>query len=150
MSEFALSYTGAEVNELLATVNDNHGAWDSISQVSDYVVAQGTSGDWNYIKFASGLAIVSGTTTVSSKISTAWGGIYETPSSYYVDYPIKFSEIPVCTMGISSSTGAISGIEVSTGASTTRTPIFWLMRGDTGGDVTYTTDVSITAIGRWK
>ena len=53
-------------------------------------------------------------------------------------------------MGIVSSNGVISGIEFGEGASTTRTPKFWLMRFVTGGETIYTADVGIIAIGRWK
>ena len=56
MSDYTLSYTGEEVNGLLNTVNSNHAAWDSISQHFDYIINQGTSGIWTFIKYASGIA----------------------------------------------------------------------------------------------
>lgn len=137
MSDYTLSYTGEEVNGLLNTVNSNHAAWDSISQVEDSIVAQGVSGNWTWRKYASGIAECWGIqrVTLSSTgnywfstialpftfhkkagslnefITTVSGGAYNTTSLYPSEYYdcSEITEVKAAAVNVTStSTETIS------------------------------------------
>ena len=123
----------------------------SSNSVKDYPTAQGTSGGWHYWKFANGLAIVSRVVTCSSKIATAWGGVYESASYWSYSYPFTFAAKPALSISQGNCyTGGILSIETLDDGGLTKTPTMFLTRGATGSTYTYDAEVSIIAIGRWK
>lgn len=117
------------------------------SEMSDFVVEQGTEGIWTYKKWASGVAECWGeyTTTVSSW--NGWGSIYES-QGMYAEYPSElFIEVPQFMASISH--GDFGGwIEVYNGASNTRTPVFYVLRPT--NNVTGSVSIGMYVIGLWK
>lgn len=148
MSEYTLSYTGAEVNELLSTVSDNHDAWDSISQAKDYIVDQGTSGIWTYAKYASGVA-----RCWTKDVSVTLTVISEQIRSYY-SFPITFLKNPnviasPCNIGRPSWLLRGDGCFGAEALSTTQFAVCAIAgSGEAYLPITFTFAVEV--IGRWK
>lgn len=69
----------------------------------DYIVEQGTSGEWEYIKWNSGRAELRLTQTYTTDIAVAWGSLFLTSkngSATTIDrtYPFTFTEPPCATI----------------------------------------------------
>lgn len=155
MSDYTLSYTGEEVDELLNTVNSNHEIWDTISQVSgDYIVQEGMSGDWTYRKWNNGIVECWMKTVRNTDITYAWGEFYI--SQYALNstaYPIEFVDYPIVTasvQGINTDYAVIAVVE-GTGDSLTTSPKVYVGR-PSGSSVTAFKDymISVYVIGMWK
>lgn len=115
--------------------------------IADYVVEQGTSGEWTYRKWASGIAECWGLWTTTSTFPNAYGGAYESASSLKKNLPsgLFIEVVPLFSGAASTSNGAwIENPRVSTtGVSTYVMNIV---------KQTSAIDVSIYAkvTGRWK
>ena len=118
----------------------------------DYVVEQGTSGDWIYRKWSSGVAECWCLhTDTSVGISTAWGSIFESARMGHISYPTGlFTDQPVCTVQVQNSPqGAVLSLEITAkGASAATTPYWAYARATAVTNMTIT--VGIHAIGKWK
>ena len=155
MSEYNLSYTGAEVNELLSTVSDNHGAWDSISQ-TNHIVAEGTSGEWTYRKWSNGVAECwLSKTWTSDDGFFAWGNVYvcsEGDALIPRSYPFEFVDYPV----VSASYGNVdeNAYTIATtieSITKTKSPVVRGLRASAiASGTSLTFQATIYAIGRWK
>lgn len=77
-----------EISQLRAENEELKAAWDSVSQASDYIVSEGTSGDWYYRKWASGWAECYG-------IAGQYISSVNTSTTTYFDYPFAFTERPI-------------------------------------------------------
>ena len=76
-------------------IKDALGSANIVNAAKDYVIARGTSGHWEYIRFASGIAICAGYTTQSRKGGSAWGGIYyDSGKTGGEAYPFTFKNRP--------------------------------------------------------
>lgn len=64
------------------------------SPVADYVVAEGTSGNWRYRKWNSGVAECWGEVTVNTAITEALGAMYMVVTDYFSWPNALFSEAP--------------------------------------------------------
>ena len=125
-------------------------AVNGISQ--DYIVDAGTSDNWNYRKWASGIYECWRNYEVSDiAIDTAWGGIYY---GYVegVDFPITFIDLPVMTATVNAQTTSTIFLGTGSGSSwskfsTSQTGAFVLLRGTSG---TFSGIISIHAKGKWK
>lgn len=152
MSEYTLSYTGAEVNELLSTVSDNHDAWDSISQSADYIIAQGISNEWTWRKWNSGYAECNCITKINGTWYS-WGNWYVLNNNQ-LNFPFEFMEVPNISLsrvrGGGDYESFIDGTSYSGGdmISTTRCQPT-IIRPSAGA---YNTDyyVNILVVGYWK
>ena len=136
MSEYALSYTGAEVNELLSAVDET----------VDYIVAEGTSGIWTWVKYASGLAVCFGKNIETVDIT------HSQDDNYYgyvsvVDYPFAFASAPFLVRDCSDASGNVWTIRQSNDSLTTTPRMFPMACGSATG---YTVTSTYIAIGRWK
>lgn len=209
MSEYTLSYTGAQVDELLGSVVDLESMFDSISSMSagsvtqpvyfsngnpiattyalnatvpsgakftdttysaattsaaglmsasdksklnattDYIVAQGTSGDWKYQKYNNGTAICYASFSVDRAIDSTWGALYECPAISPLNLPFSFTEIPLCIPSYISGDVWIGGFEISGNATKSSTPSLSLIRG-TASEDTFTYNLGWFVIGKWK
>ena len=65
------------------------------TEVSDYIVAQGKSGDWTYRKWNSGIAECWYTTTGTINVATTWGSMYYGSYSSVPNFPVTFTAVPV-------------------------------------------------------
>lgn len=118
----------------------------------DYIVSQGTSGDWIYRKWNSGVAecwCLHRDSNVS--ISSAWGNLFESARMGGLTYPSGlFNSTPVCTVQVqNSSKGAVLSLEITgNNASATATP-YWAYTRATSATGTNIT-VGVHAVGKWK
>lgn len=129
---------------------------DSVSStytVSDYVVAKGTSGNWRYWKWASGLAICIHNAICNGNFkNAAWGSCYDNDSIIFSNYPFAFADIPFAfaarTSADNSTYNSYYTWMAMSGGSETVPPHFDMVRA------TATTIghpyVRMVAIGRWK
>ena len=69
---------------------------EAVEGLQDYIVAQGTSGDWIYRKWASGIAECWCTRTLQVNITTACGGAYCSDFLGVDLFPFTFVETPKC------------------------------------------------------
>ena len=134
------------INSLKANPLSTDAGGTGMNNMADAVVSQGTSGIWNYVKFANGIAICSGTYTTSVSAATGWGSWYYSSAFRPDNFPFNFKAAP--TVNAFLATGGVQGaICVSDAASTTQPPALYLVRPTTAsGNIS----VGITAIGRWK
>lgn len=115
---------------------------------SDPVIASGTSGNWRYVKFNSGLAICSFKKNYTISTPTQWGNIYAGAQIRPDDYPFAFTAIP-STVGMIYSDGFdqfwVSGID---NGSTTVPPCLHPSSDTSKSDKSVY--VCLFAVGRWK
>lgn len=115
-----------------------------LNATTDYIIAQGTSGGWNYIKFNSGLAICSykgsGTATHYSGPFADW--FYGYTGS--VPYPFTFIEAPRATFAVKIG----SGFAAHCNASDDVTYLTWLALSNVSGSSTY--ELEAIVVGKWK
>ncbi len=115
---------------------------------SDPVIASGTSGNWHYVKFNSGLAICSFKKNYTISTSTQWNNIYTGSQIKPDNYPFAFTAIPA-TVAMIYSDGFkqfwASGID---NGSTTVPPCIHPSSDSSKTNVSVY--VCLIAIGRWK
>ncbi len=129
---------------------------DSNSLMTDYVYARGTSGNWTYWKWCSGLAVCIHAPIQNGNFEggTAWGngGLYYGPDVNFSAYPFPFAEPPVCIPArANTDSAAFNGsqlILMTSAGTTTQPPQLGTSRGTqtTIGHPFFT----LVAIGRWK
>ena len=120
--------------------------------VTDYIVAQGTSGDWAYVKYASGRADCWAYVSLSISAYKAWGGIYESSQSIAAkSYPFTWWSVPGFTALLRNAGSGmfISGFEYGPTGSTTQSPQVNVLRGGNWTTAT-TANILLYATGRWK
>ena len=116
---------------------------------SDYVVAQGTSGGWEYIKFNSGIAICAGYTSHSRTGGTAWGGIYyDSGKTGGEAFPFSFASKPRFFTNIVATTGEFWLTSCNDG-STTAAPHVYALTGAKNSSPVPVIRYQL-AIGWWK
>ena len=129
------------------------------TQVTDFVVAQGTSGSWKFIKWSNGLAICFTTTSYcnSNWATQTWGSDTCTDNITFPNYPFSFLEEPVCYASLAkpdaaSQYGYFFWPAHNSNGSVSRPPDWCLVRPD-GAPGTYAVGhprIKMVAIGRWK
>ena len=100
----------------------------------DPVIASGTSGIWNYVKYSSGLAICTARRTQGGvNVGSTWGNIYATAGNIItpISYPFAFTSVPMECVAVTTgpatmSAGIITGQTTNT---TTTTGAYDLIRG---------------------
>lgn len=126
-------------------------AIDDTPVASDFIVEQGTSGDWTYRKWNSGIAECWARIAVNTAVSTAWGGLYVSGalSATNLTFPFTFTAIPMINVNLSGSgSGAFLIASGSASSSTTKTGIYEIARGNTAAAANYGINYDIK--GRWK
>lgn len=117
--------------------------------VGDYIVEQGTSGDWVYRKWNSGIAECWASVSKTITSWAAWEQLYEGSPSFYLNYPSGlFVAIPVLNCSAYGASVGTCGVELYSSHSTTRTPMIYPLRPASAGSSTV--DFYLHAIGRWK
>lgn len=117
------------------------------SPLSDWVVSQGTSGNWYYRKWASGRAECYGYGADTLAVNTAWNWGYSSARvTGGMALPFTFSDPPLglATIRASGHVWCVPGGEPTT----TRAPTVWLASHGSYASTSYTIDYTI--IGRWK
>ena len=110
----------------------------------DYIIEEGTSGNWSYRKWESGIMECWGWKTFSVVVNQKWGSLYYATVTAE-NFPTAFSAIPELVFHMASG-GAWTTGTYSLSASSTG--YFYVMRPDTGNTVNGR--VHYYAIGKWK
>lgn len=117
----------------------------------DYIVAQGTEGDWIYRKYESGVAECWGNFTVNVTGWNSWGNLYEGARSVNLEpaYPTGlFNATPVLNVTVWHPSIGLAGCEVYGTHSKDNVPSIIPLRPSTGG--TGQIGVCIHSVGTWK
>lgn len=117
----------------------------------DYIVDQGTDGDWVYRKYNSGVAECWGNFTVTVTGWNSWGNVYEATRSANLapSYPTGlFNATPVLNVNIWHPSIGTIGCELYGTHDSTVVPSIIPLRPNTGG--TGTLGVCIHSVGTWK
>lgn len=99
--------------------------------VADFPIKMGTSGVWEYVKYASGWAECWGTTEDSILTNTAWGTMYYNANHRTeAAYPFEFTEIPRCTYSVDNETSSLIVMTQgdNQGGTTKHTPVLQFTR----------------------
>lgn len=100
--------------------------------LKDFIIDQGTSGDWMYRKWKSGFCELWLSKTINTTITNAWGNLYTSGqlSSTDVNFPFTFAAVPIVNVSLApnGSSAFIIASENSHG-STTSTGLYKLARG---------------------
>lgn len=148
IEEAGIASDGSAVLKNLALVNvDEH------TIMTDYVYARGTSGNWTYWKWCSGLAVCIHKPIQGGNFgNAAWGALYDTPEIGFSAYPFPFVEAPVCVPARAGTDAAeysqYFAMLAQSGGDTTQPPAVDLVRA-TQATIGHPY-VTIMAIGRWK
>ena len=141
--------TEAEIDEMFGIASGTG------SNAQDYVIGYGTSGEWSYRLWNSGISECWFAKTETINCTTSWGSIYETSALYYSYPQVPISDVGTTDIFVSSPQininmyGTFSFMtEVGTGGSATRTPYFYGVRGTAASNVSAV--INIKAVGRWK
>ena len=117
----------------------------------DPVIASGTSGGWQYIKYNSGLAICTYLrNTGGINVGTAWGGIYGTADNAIsaLSYPFPFTSAPVeIVSGMYQDNGSAIVMNGQKANTTTTTATYEMARGTNKWISIY---LSYFVMGYWK
>lgn len=139
-------YSEATADNKMVELNDDWGLVMNGEAVEDFVVEQGTSGNWEYRKWASGKAECWGRFSVDVAINTSWGSLYYGIVSAR-SLPFTFSSVPIC---FAFGEGSVSLIVSNSGtATTTQTQSIILVRPIKLDTVT-TFTIQFVVYGRWK
>lgn len=115
--------------------------------MNDYVIEQGTSGNWEYIKYTNGLAICALDHTETSSNYTTLNGFY----GFYgdVSYPFSFIDIPCGSYSAQVGTGvAFPAQSIRANGNGSNTNFRWMAFGNSSGSQKI--EISAIIIGRWK
>lgn len=123
------------------------------ARIADFVTDQGTSGNWMFRAWNSGILEQWGYGTVTGKAATtAWGGIYATSSSSPAivpgNYLVGFTSAPMVQLTLESINSGDCWAITSVGGTATTAPQYRLGRGTSSS--TLGVKYSIYAVGRWR
>lgn len=107
------------------------------------IIASGTSGIWNYIKYANGTAILYSVFTESLSHYTTWigGNAYQCSTN---NFPFTFTSIPA--VGYGAYVG--NGFALNARAVVTKETVQFFVLASASG--TQTVEIQAIVIGRWK
>ena len=126
---------------LLALINKVKEIAQKLGLISDYVVEQGTSGDWNYVKWNSGRCELACGYYVNTTQSTAW------QNSYFSEILTK--ELPFTVISVRSINGCTDNVSYICNSSLQGNAIAYLI-GAPHTIYAGSYYVMLDIIGRWK
>ena len=118
----------------------------SAPAAADYVVEQGTSGGWTYIKLKSGIAMCWG--RYFGNVNAAannWSGYYYS-GAIEVDFPFAFKTLEA----VNFDGGSNDYLNFARNFASTLTQARFIIAGHSADATNVGIDVSIAAKGRWK
>ena len=122
---------------------------ETVSNITDFIIEQGTSGIWTYRKWYSGIAECWGRSSISGISTTSARGTYYYNSEVTVNYPSGlFSSKPVPNIILSPSVGFAFPSDTTSSGSKDFAQFFIVTPNEEVSDITVY--YSIHAIGRWK
>ena len=75
-------------------------------EIKDYVIGEGTSGDWSYRIWSSGIKECWYRGTDNVEVTNAWGSGYYSSINSVADYPVTFSSPPTVMYGVNVPGGS--------------------------------------------
>lgn len=113
-------------------INDNMEKIDKLGL--DYIVEQGTSGEWWYRKWNSGRAEcgIDNKSFGNVDHKSPWGGMYTSPQLSFGAYPFAFASAPFVIISFLYSVGHYSYVGQGGTNSTTLSPNFYLVDPNSG------------------
>ena len=146
-----IGMTGNAANTLLRRWTSDGATQYTIldnSFVKNYIVEQGTSGDWYYEKWNDGTyKCYANKSFTGINITDAWGSVYCSQQLTLPSFPITFKSIPIVilTWHGANASGSLYG---AVGLTTTKVGYTYIVRPDSTPNLSGT--ISIQAIGKWK
>lgn len=123
------------------------GPANSVERVYDTIVAHGSSGIWNYRKWASGRAEVWGVHSVATGgTKQTWYNLYSSPQISLPNWPFTWSGTPRCYVSIRDNSQRYWSTKTYGGASTP--PVICIIAP--GPYDSETISVDVYAIGNWR
>ncbi len=124
----------------------------NVYDLTDWVIAQGTTDIWSWRKWASGVAECWGRATCNNIVANnEWGSLYTSQDFGPVAYPFSFSDRPTQTFFCSKSSATLfvagSGLDKSNSISSTGA---WFFMRPLSSEINNSAEVDIYVIGRWK
>lgn len=112
------------------------------------IIDAGASGGFTWRKWADGTAECWGTFSGTVSSWSQWGGTYYSALIAKKTFPSNlFVDTPTCTATLQQSSGD-AWLAVNGAVTKDETTAYYLMRGTSGGNTSYT--IGIKAVGRWK
>lgn len=146
----APALSAANLNKIEQGIFDASATADTAKSVTDsttdFVVDEGTDGDWTYRKWNSGIAECWGQHTQTITGTAGWGSIYYTTPTAQIDYPTSLFIIPPTLSASNVSTVAQGSVAVS-GNNATRCALY-VVRGASAGSSSVI--FSVYAVGKWR
>lgn len=134
-------YSEATPNNKMVELDDDWSLVMDGHAVEDFVVEQGTSGNWEYRKWASGKSECWGEFEINAMITEKWGSLYIDRIDGF-SLPDIFSDAPIC---VASSNAIVANNGNST---TSKTQPILLINANTREGTLHT--IQFVAFGRWK
>ena len=137
----------SSLSDVVETFETIVGSKQIPSAIADYIVEEGTDGDWTYRKWNSGIAECWGLHNKTTAVNTSWGNLYRSgditmyfPSGFFNVAPISASIFVV---------GSNSVMIMNTGVAPTNEQIrINLVRSSSASNSSY--DIQVRCIGTWK
>jgi len=116
--------------------------------IADYVVEQGTSGNWRYKKFRSGQSEAWYKGTVNISTNTAWGSMYFSGDPTQISIPTGvFNSRPTVNITVGNNSYML-GASTLTGTSANNVSFYIYNSRQISSS--FTVNVDIHCIGTWK
>lgn len=145
----ATSILDSNISDIRKTLN-----YASLCQAlmnQDYIVEQGTKGEWTYRKWNSGLAECYCRHFTSTPLATAWrDSWYHSLPVNDLDLPFTFTKIPLVTRSFCPSAAGSDGLILVVQEPDTVSKIGKSMFGRLGNSSTVNGYVNVTVTGKWK
>ena len=145
-----------QVKSPLPVINGGTGAINGADAldnlgVKDFIIAEGTSGDWYYKKYNSGIAVCVAKYEQTKKVETQWGTLYTTTQFGETDFPFQFVERPqvyITAYNLTSDQDTwVVQDDIPTATNSGR---FFLARASSAVHDVLNFEIMIKAVGRWK
>ncbi len=115
----------------------------------DYIVEQGTSGNWLYRKWNSGLYECWGFIKGTVAVTVAWGSVYYSSTTIKAAFPLAFTDYPIVQASPVFDGSGDFWISTDSGeASKTETANYQVIRPASSDTLAY--KINFYAIGHWK
>lgn len=120
---------------------------DAFGQMGDYVVEQGTSGNWKYRKWNSGISEAWYGASVTLSLTTAWGSLYFSGSNTNFSIPSGvFNSTPTVQTTVGNNSHMM-GMSLTTGTSASNVHGYiWASRSEANLSIM----VRLYCFGTWK
>lgn len=146
-------YESMELGDLSITLSEALGISSEsnhISDMTDFVVEEATSGIWTYRKWNNGVAECWGEYSVTTTVNNAWGSLFYSATIAQVNYPSGlFISRPILQAEASSDNGYAIWMYQQSRGDSTKTDAYYFMRA-TADNTNTKRYADFYAVGKWK